>query len=75
VRTTEYNHIRKKLNKISVRLKTAYETEKSMLLKEHKLLRSELVKTPCKSQTDKKIKYIRYADDFIIGVNDKTSLS
>ena len=28
-----------------------------------------MVKTPCKSQTDKKLKYIRYADDFIIGIN------
>ena len=27
------------------------------------------LKTPYKSQTDKKIKYIRYADDFLIGVN------
>ncbi len=69
VKTTEYNRIRKKLDKISVRLKTADEPEKLELLKERKLLRSELVKTPCKSQTDKKIKYIRYADDFIIGVN------
>lgn len=24
---------------------------------------------PCKSQTDKQLKYVRYADDFIIGVN------
>jgi hypothetical protein len=28
-----------------------------------------MLKTPSKSQTDKKIKYIRYADDFLIGVN------
>lgn len=23
----------------------------------------------CKSQTDKKLKYVRYADDFLIGAN------
>lgn len=32
-------------------------------------MRKELLKTPCKSQTDKKLKYVRYADDFLIGVN------
>ena len=33
-----------------------------------KTLRKRLLKTPCTAQTDKKLKYIRYADDFIIGV-------
>ena len=28
-----------------------------------------MLRTPAKSQTDKVIKYIRYADDFLIGVN------
>ena len=28
-----------------------------------------MLRLPCKSQTDKKIKYIRYCDDFLIGVN------
>ena len=34
-----------------------------------KAVRSIQLKTPSKSQTDKKIQYIRYADDFIISVN------
>ena len=34
-----------------------------------KAVRSVQLKTPCKSQTDKKIQYIRYADDFILSVN------
>ncbi len=38
-------------------------------LKNLKAARSVLLKTPCKSQTDKKIQYIRYADDFILSVN------
>lgn len=67
--TTEYNCIQKKLSKISIALKTADESGKSVLLERRKILRTELLKTPCKSQTDKKIKYIRYADDFLIGVN------
>lgn len=38
------------------------------MLKLQKELRAELRKTPCASKTDKVMKYIRYADDFIIGV-------
>ncbi|MCL2797643.1 MAG: reverse transcriptase domain-containing protein [Firmicutes bacterium] len=39
------------------------------LLKEWRKARAIMMSLPAKSQTDKKIKYIRYADDFIIGVN------
>jgi len=46
---------------------------KPELIKEWREARALLLKLPSKSQTDKEIKYIRYADDFIIGVNgDKT---
>lgn len=38
-------------------------------IEKYKQIRKEMLKTPAKSQTDKKIKYIRYADDFLIGVN------
>lgn len=38
------------------------------MIAECKTLRKQLLKTPCTAQTDKKLKYIRYADDFIIGV-------
>lgn len=31
-----------------------------------------MLKTPAKSQTDKKNVYVRYADDFLIGVNGNT---
>jgi len=43
--------------------------QKKQFIKEMKSVRSVQLKTPCKSQTDKKIQYIRYADDFIIAVN------
>ena len=49
--------------------KTDDSTVKNELLYLLKNQRKQLLKTPCKSQTDKKIKYIRYADDFILGVN------
>ena len=45
------------------------ETERSELIKQYNETRKKMQQTPCKSQTDKKLKYVRYADDFIIGVN------
>jgi len=43
--------------------------ERETLTQELKSKRAEMLKTPSKSQTDKKLKYVRYADDFLIGVN------
>ena len=34
-------------------------------------IRKQILTTPAKSHTDKKIKYIRYADDFLIAVNGR----
>lgn len=42
--------------------------KRSELLKEWRKARAEMMKLPSKSQTDKEISYVRYADDFIIGV-------
>lgn len=67
--TPEYQKIASKLEYIRKRLKTTEGEEKSELLHRREVLRKELLKTPCKSQTDKKLKYVRYADDFLIGVN------
>ena len=44
------------------------ETRKA-LLKEYRQIKAIQLKTPSKMQDDKKIKYVRYADDFIISVN------
>lgn len=38
------------------------------MVEELKATRAIMLKTPCASQTDKAIKYVRYADDFLIGV-------
>lgn len=43
--------------------------ERQRWIDEYKRIHKLVLKTPAKSQTDKKIKYIRYADDFLIGVN------
>ena len=67
--TPEYREIANKLERIRRKLKTAEGEEKAEMLVQREILRKELLKTPCKSQTDKKLKYVRYADDFLIGVN------
>lgn len=70
--TAEYSRLSGRMTRMKQKIKKAEEAgnmaEKERLLKELKKLRSQLLKTPCKSQTDKEIKYVRYADDFIIGV-------
>jgi len=67
--TEEYKKVGNKLRHVNKCLKTAKGEELTELLKRKKSLRAEMLKTPSKSQTDKKLKYIRYADDFIIGIN------
>lgn len=70
--TAEYSRLSGRMTRVKQKIKKAEEAgnmaEKERLLKELKKLRSQLLKTPCKSQTNKEIKYVRYADDFIIGV-------
>jgi len=68
VRTPEYAKVAHKKYYATKLLKTATGQKKSELLKKVKVLKSELRKVPCTSKTNKVIKYIRYADDFIIGV-------
>jgi group II intron reverse transcriptase/maturase len=67
--TPEYYKARYQVELARKRLKESNEAEKQQCLNELKKARAILLKTPCKSQTDKQIKYIRYADDFLIGVN------
>lgn len=67
--TLKYSRLSGKMSRVKKKAsKTENEAERTALIKEYKKLRSQLLKTPCKSQTDKDIRYVRYADDFIIGV-------
>jgi len=68
-RTKEYRQLDCQLYTLRKKLKTAEGVKKQELVKLIKSKKKQLLKTPCKSQTDKKLKYIRYADDFLIGVN------
>ena len=67
-RTTEYDRITYLARKAKKQLETAAGQEKTALYKQVKQLKAQLVKTPYTPKTDKVMKYIRYADDFIIGV-------
>ena len=65
--TPEYRKLHNEVKMLSYHMKKS-EAEKERLLAEYSQKRKQLMTVPCTSQTDKKIKYIRYADDFIIGV-------
>lgn len=64
----EYLRNQSRNQRLSKRIEKSEGTEKERLIDEYNLKRQELLKMPYTSQTDKKLKYIRYADDFIIGV-------
>jgi len=66
--TPEHNELRVKTAKIRRHIDKAEGEKREELLLELKETRAMMLKTPCTSQTDKVIKYIRYADDFLIGV-------
>ena len=66
--TPEYRLLSNEVQKLSYHIGKAEGTEKKRLLAEYRKKRGLMLKTPCTAQTDKCIKYIRYADDFIIAV-------
>ena len=68
-RTPEYKEAKSKCAKLKKRINSAEGNERELLLAEHRQAKAEMLKTPSKSQTDKKLKYIRYADDFLISIN------
>jgi len=67
-RTPEYRERHNEIKRLSYHIKKSEGEERARLLDEYKPKRKQLMSIPCTSQTDKKIKYIRYADDFLIAV-------
>ena len=65
----EYEAVRHQMRKLNPLIEKAEGMERELLIKQKKTIRSQLLKIPYKAQIDKKIKYVRYADDFLIGVN------
>ena len=69
-RTPEYSRLQGQVCGFTIKIdKTEDENERQVLIAQKKVVRAQLLQTPSKSQTDKKIKYVRYADDFLVGVN------
>jgi len=67
--TLEYQALCSEMSRIQYHIKRAEGEHRDLLIDQYQQIRKQLLKTPSKSQTDKKIVYVRYADDFLIGVN------
>lgn len=66
--THEYRELHNEIKRLSHRLTKVTGEEREMVLAEYKSKRQKLMTIPCTAQTDKKLKYVRYADDFLIAV-------
>lgn len=66
--TPEYRELHNEIKRLSYRLTKVTGEERELVLAEYKLKRQKLMSIPCTAQTDKKLKYVRYADDFLIAV-------
>lgn len=64
----EYRLLSNEIQKLSYHIGRTDGAEKERMLAEYNQKRKLMLKIPCTAQTDKRIKYIRYADDFILGV-------
>lgn len=72
--TPEYTDVNNKMMLLSYHLKQATDPETiRSLVAQKKELRAQKLRLPSKSQTDKRLVYVRYADDFLIGVNGDRS--
>ena len=69
--TPEYRELHNEIKRLSHRLTKVTGEEREMVLAEYKPKRQKLMTIPCTAQTDKKLKYVRYADDFLIAVKGK----
>ena len=66
--TPEYRELHNEIKRLSHRLTKVTGEEREMVLAEYKPKRQKLMTISCTAQTDKKLKYVRYADDFLIAV-------
>jgi len=67
--TTLYAKTNYRMRKLSKQINhTDDQNERQCLINQHKLVRKELMAIPCKSQTDKRFIFTRYADDWLVGI-------
>jgi len=69
----EYRLLSNEIQKLSYHIDRADGAEKEHMLAQYQQKRKLMLKMPCTAQTSKRIKYIRYADDFILGVKGDKS--
>ena len=60
--TPEYRELHNRIKNLCYHIDRKNGVERESMIAECKTLRKQLLKTPCTAQTDKKLKYIRYAD-------------
>ncbi|MCL2360152.1 MAG: reverse transcriptase domain-containing protein [Candidatus Bathyarchaeota archaeon] len=67
--TSRYHFLSNKMTALKKRINETNGPQRHQYIKEYKTTRAMLLKTPCKLQIDKKLEYVRYADDTIFGIN------
>lgn len=67
--TPEYTKLVGLRQRLHNKIKNNNGIEREKLIEEYKSATAQMLKLPAKQCDDKKIKYVRYADDFLIAVN------
>ena len=67
--TPEYTKLVGLRQRLHNKIKNSNGIEREKLIEEYKTATAQMLKLPAKQCDDKKIKYVRYADDFLIDVN------
>lgn len=67
--TPEYTKLVGLRQRLHNKIKNSNGIEREKLIEEYKTATAQMFKLPAKQCDDKKIKYVRYADDFLIAVN------
>ncbi|MEG1514694.1 MAG: reverse transcriptase domain-containing protein [Clostridia bacterium] len=67
--TPEYSKAHYQAQKLSRKAQTAIGQERENLMAQVQAIRKYMRTIPSKPKTDKKLRYVRYADDFLIGIS------